>query len=283
MPEVNFSQISKLFNTKASDRLENIQPGDGNPTSAVHATAAESIGPEGANARPGYAQSEKGAEDRGGLKDPSRKQMRLPYGGQQGSGGVRVGFVLTSDLWRQEDRALVLHAGPASASWSLALRAQNEENKAGHARYAQARHAGHGNHDDPSLTYFDLPKVQFQFQAGNILPIPEFQNEVSLAYGLQDFYKFFELLNQPPLIPAGQYEGKHNYTWVFYTSLHFPQVTLKGYFDPEGLTWEDNAEAPTTLTWNASFLAHEMSPAPWEYDELSVAYRDFMRDTVRLF
>jgi len=282
MPEVNFSQISKLFREKASDRVENIPPGGNNPNATNTTVAADSQGAEGSNTPPQPASVEFGRLGQGTNKDPDRQAQRRPYGGTQG-GEVRVGFVLTSDLWRQSNRALLLHAGPASVSWSLALRAQDEENKAGHARYTQARNSRHGGHDDPKLTYFDFPRLQFQFQAGNILPIPGYQNEVSLAYGLEDFYKFFELLNQPPLLPSGENEGKHNYTWIFYTSLQFPQVVLKGYFEPEGVSWEDNAENPALLNWNASFIAHEMTPNPWEFSELKDAYREFMRNTIRVF
>ena len=212
------------------------------------------------------------------------KQMRSPYGG--GLRTERIGFVLTSDQWRQENKALALHAGPASVDWSLALRAANEENKAGHARYAQARTLGtHGAGDDQ--TWFDFPKVSFQFQAGNMMPIHGFQNEVDLPYGLEDFYNFFDLLNQPPLLASGgedgSKEGAHNYVWIFYTSLQLPQVTLRGYFEPEGISWNDDADNPTMLNWNASFIVHEMSPNLWDLNELVNAYKEFMRDSVQFF
>lgn len=198
--------------------------------------------------------------------------MRQAYGGHL-DGDSRVGFILTSDLWREQGVALALHAGPASASWSLALRAADEEIKAGHARYAMSRtvHTSRGS----GQTFFDFPKVSFQFQAGNLLPINGYQNEVVLPYGLEDFYRFFSLMNQPPMIPSGANEGKHNYVWIFYTSLQLPQATLKGYFDPQGISWEDTPDE-ATVRWNADFLVHDMSPGLWEVNELYSAYTDFM-------
>lgn len=198
--------------------------------------------------------------------------MRGAYAG--GLQDTRVGFVLTSDQWIQEGRALALHAGPASAEWSLALRASDEEIKAGHARYAQPRNYV-TNKNPNGNTYFDFPKVNFQFQAGNILPIKGFNNEAIVPYGLEDFYLFFELLNQAPILATGSKEGAHNFVWIFYTSLQLPQVTLKGYFDPEGLSWEDGTEE-ATVRWTSSFLVYDMSPSFWEPTELLKAYNDFM-------
>jgi hypothetical protein len=179
-------------------------------------------------------------------------------------------------LWSEQNRALVLHAGPSDANWSLAVRAADEEIKAGHVRCAQARRSAYG-HGSRS-TFLDFPKVSFTFQAGNILPIYGTLNEVTVPYGLEDFYAMMELLDQPPLIPSGPNEGKHNYVWIYYTSLILPQAVLKGYFEPGGLSWDDAAEAPTTLMWPMEFIVHEMSPEFGITSDLVDAYTSFMRD-----
>lgn len=286
VPEISFDRISALFREKTSQNQETVPPSADNPNAT--STAAEQQGAEGANtpSQPTSVESDfRSGNFRGTLKSPDSRRQRNPYAGISGN-DARVGFVLTSDYWRSEaggGRALILHAGPSAVSWSLPLRAQNDENKAGHARYAQSRTSTQGGSQDTTPTWFDFARLNLQFQAGNLLPIQGFENEVTVPYGLQDFYLFMELLNQPPLIPSGVDEGKHNYTWIFYTSLQFPQMTLRGYFEPDGVSWEDTAEAPTTLNWSASFLAHEMTPNPWETQEMYAAYTDFMRATVRLF
>jgi hypothetical protein len=294
VPVVSFSDISRLFQEKGSDRIST----DGSGHAADH------LGAEGQNTPPQPSgldkiidNTKRRLEER--VADEAFKaaqkiplignkivgeQMRKPYAG--GLRTERIGFVLTSDLWRQKNQALALHAGPNAVDWSLALRAADEEMKAGHARYAQARTLGtHGGGD--SQTWFDFPKVSFQFQAGNTIPIQTFQNEVKLPFGLEDFYNFFDLLNQPPILPTGgedgSKEGAHNYVWVFYTSLQFPQVVLKGYFEPEGVSWNDDADSPTTLNWTASFIVHEMSPNLWDTSELVGAYKEFMRESVTFF
>jgi hypothetical protein len=263
MPEVNFKSIERLFATKAKDRLETETTASG-----TRVFAAGSL-----------------AEDASGLSPTTARQqivdgvrMRGPYGGHL-NGDERVGFVLTSEMWRLQGRAIQLHAGPSQVSWTLPLRASEEPTKSGHARFAQARIA-HGSTSE--TTYFDSPRVSIEFQTGNIMPIPLLLDEVQTPYGLQDFYLFMELLNQPPLVPDGPYEGKHNYVWIFYTSLQFPQVVLKGYFDPGGVTWQEEAGGLAERTWSAEFMVHEMSPEIWQQQELVEAYQMFMKNNVRL-
>lgn len=269
MPEISLSAITSFLQTKGADRLAFAQ----DPNSAGKSvTVAGQQGKSGSNP-PQTVTSGQGADHD---RTVSGVQQRGPYGGSLG-GDSRVGFVITSDLWRQDNRALLLHAGPSNAQWTLPLRASDEPTKEGHARFAQVR-TGHG----ASRTYFDVPTVEFEFQSGNIMPIPLLLNEVQIPHGLDDFHLFTELLNQPPLIPEGTNEGKHNYVWIFYTSLQFPQIVLKGYFDPQGISWSDDSTKPTEFTWNASFIVHEMTPNLWERRELVSAYTAFMRENVRL-
>lgn len=277
MPEFSLSAIRSLLQQKGADRLEiAIDP----RTGAKTAQSVDQRGQAGTNQSPTTTLTTFGRRD----FEAEAVRMRQPYGGSLG-GDARVGFVLTSDIWRKEPgggRAITLHAGPQEVTWTLPMRASEEENKAGHARYAQPRYAGtHGG--SPTRTFYDLPRVEFTFQTGNILPIPLVLDEVQIPYGLDDFYLFLELLNQPPLVDQGDDEGKHNYVWIFYTSLQFPQVVLKGYFDPAGVSWTDVAEQPTSFTWSASFVVHEMTPNLWERDELRSAYTAFMSDNIKLY
>lgn len=277
MPEVRFDQVSTLFEKKANGRVQKSPTANGgtqvSPASQFNKGEGSQTPPslfaEFQGAAQQLAAIGSGATDRTAV---DAIKMRGAYAG--GLRDTRVGFVLTSDQWIQEGKALALHAGPASADWTLGLRAADEEIKAGHARYAQSRTSSFSGAKGAD-TFFDFPKVGFQFQAGNILPIKAFGNEVILPYGLEDFYLFFELLNQPPILANGKKEGSHNYVWIFYTSLQIPQVTLKGYFDPEGISWEDSAEE-ATVRWTASFMVHEMSPALWERSQMHRAYADFM-------
>jgi len=269
MPEISLSAITSFLQEKGADRLAFVQ----DPNSAKKSvTVAGQQGKSASNPSQTVSSGLGADNDR----TVSSVQQRGPYAGSLG-GDSRIGFILTSDVWRQENRALLLHAGPSSASWTLAMRASEEPTKAGHARFAQVR-TGQG----ANRTYFEVPTVEFEFQSGNIMPIPLLLNEVQIPHGLDDFHLFTELLNQPPLIPDGTNEGQHNYVWIFYTSLQFPQIVLKGYFDPQGISWTDSSETPTSFTWQASFTVHEMTPNLWERSELVSAYTAFMRENVRI-
>ena len=218
--------------------------------------------------------------------------MRGPYANSLGK--ERRGFVLTSDLWMSQNKALLLHAGPAEVAWTLGLRASTEDIKDGRAHYMQSRSSS----TRTGRTYFNLPTAAFTFQSGNILPIPidavfgtsgpsfnPATGEVvdkntktvgaSTPYGLQDFYYFMDLVNQDPLIPSGPNEGAHNYLWVFYTSRQFPQIVLKGFIEPDGISWADSAESPNGFTWSASMSVYESLPEMWDSGEMLSSYADF--------
>lgn len=219
----------------------------------------------------------------GSIKNTSSfkaQQGRSPYAG--GLAFDRKSFILTSDLWQRESKALLLHAGPSEVQWSVAIRASTEDTKGGRAHYMQSRPLEEGRQ-----TYFNLPTVSFTFQTGNILPIPlesvalaSDTNQVvpvkgvAVPYGLQDFYYFMQLINQPPIMPSGLNEGKHNYLWVYYSSLQFPNIVLKGFIEPEGISWSDTADAPNSFTWSASMAVYESVPDITETDLLVEEYLD---------
>lgn len=257
----SFADIDKLTGKKAKDRRE------GKPKKSGGEVATDFFKAAGFGSQASASPSQP--------MDPNAfaaEQQRAAYAGNL-NGRERVGFILTSDLWIEQNTVLALHAGPSSANWSLALRAAEEENQSGHARYAMARKVGIGA---KNTVYFDVPRIDFTFQTGNILPIPFVEGPGGkMPHGLEDFYYFKSLLNQPPLIPSGSNEGKHNFTWVFYRSLMYPDMTLKGYFDPQGIAWADSTDSPAGFTWTATFIAHETDPALWDPDELASKYANF--------
>lgn len=212
-------------------------------------------------------------------RDPntySSELMRGPYGGAL-SDGDRFPTILTSDLWIREGKYLQLHAGPASANWSVGIRAGDEETQGGSARFASPRAGHHGQ-----KVWMGHPHVNYQFQSGNILPVIG-GGGVLLPAGLGDFYHFLALLNQPPLLPEGENEGAHNYVWIFHTSLMFPDLLLKGYFEPGGTSWPEEAEGFAEVKWDGSFIVHDASPDIFNPKEMALTYVETMARAVRQF
>jgi hypothetical protein len=234
-----------------------------------------------------------------GFQRPSNADpMRGAYAGGATATGAYQPTIITSDDWLRQRRnssdyvgkGIALHGGIKTGSWSIPLRAADEDIKTGKARYSQERVNG---------TRFDLQSVAFTFQGGNILPV--YQGFVAqgenlnvrandltpvipiagakivpapqdLPPGLYDFYLFLQLINQPPRLNArfdGDPDtGKPNYVWIQYSSLKFPRLLLKGYFTPEGLSVEDDVDDMFNLTWTATFIVHEMTPS-WSGDRFS--------------
>ena len=284
MPLINnldSSALETLFQGNNSVREANAQPTSTKRATTKLTTTEKHIDGTGNGLQPGASQS------RASFISAT---MRGPYANSLGK--ERRGFVLTSDLWISQNKALMLHAGPSEVAWTLGLRASTEDIKDGRAHYMQSRSSAAGR------TYFNLPTAAFTFQTGNILPIPisvtagtsgpanpvqdpqtgkvvEGPQAVAIPYGLQDFYYFMDLVNQDPLIPSGPNEGAHNYLWVFYTSRQFPQIVLKGFIEPEGVSWSDSAEAPNSFTWSASMAVYESAPEIWNAGATLQSYTDF--------
>lgn len=211
-----------------------------------------------------------------GAVDESRVAGRRRFGGSAPPDSVAHRWVLTSDEWISQDRALMLHVGPSEAQWTFPLRASEVETSTGKVRFSSKRVTEH------SSTRFDLPTVSLSFQGGNAMPIYDTsrpasvslpdgrvlsaqpgvaEEPIAMADGLQDFYLFLELIGQAPRIAQpGSLRGRMNHTWIFYTSTKFPAIVLRGFFSPGGPTMTDSAEDVSGLTWSHEFVVHDSSP-----------------------
>lgn len=207
-------------------------------------------------------------------------KARRPYAGNGAK--QHQPLTLTSDLWIAQGKRLVMHGGISAASWNFPLRAADETTKGGTSRTVAPKRTG-ASYD--STTHFSSPTVTLSFQTGNILPLATRQGSnrtAGVPYGLDDFYYFMQLINQPPLMPAGlavdftgEMEGDRNYTYVYYSTHLFPNVVLKGYIEAEGISISEEAEGVVSRTWEATMKVHRMSPDISETAALRSAYLDF--------
>lgn len=205
--------------------------------------------------------------------------VRAPYFGSFAEGVLPTPprWIVTSDQWLQQvgPVALSLNSGPSQAAWSFGLRADEEPNQGGRARYAQAR-------PDPTtsggLTWFDNPKVTLSFQSGNLLPIYTDGGRIAkvLPPGLEDYYRFLSLVNQSPVIESGPNQGQKNFLWCFYTSRVYPSMLLKGYVQEVINVTESADPNPNTITWDVALSVWYADPAPWDFDATSQAYGNVM-------
>ena len=196
-----------------------------------------------------------------------RRIARFDDDNGQGRGPFRptsVPLIITTEaqlLRGDEGRFIIFWAGPRSVQWSFPMRAAQQQTRSG-TIYHTWRNGSRS-------TFFDEPSAQFTFQAGNIMPVRVVRQQgdpffsasrggrvAALPSGLFDFYEFFEILNEEKILP----DGRPNFVLIAYHSLVYPEMMLRGFFNPEGITFSEDAQQPTELTWNATFKVRSTEP-----------------------
>ncbi len=176
---------------------------------------------------------------------------------------LRSSWFLSCKDWLRSFKGISLFINPSEVQWSLPRREQMTKTAAGVVRNTWRNRF--------RQSYYDEPTLSITFQAGNIIPSAGLPNAVlddiqgADAYakaptpspGLQNFYEFLELLDQPML--TGNTE---NYHVIFYRSRIFPRMRLEGYFiGSTPLAFTDSATNGNTLTWTSSFQVYRSFPA----------------------
>ena len=172
----------------------------------------------------------------------------------------RVAFALTCQKWLSEKtpRYIYCNVNPSQVSWDFPIRAVDQLTLGGRVQHVWRTYQ--------RRSYFDEPKVKFTFQSGNILPVSldntgsTSKSNLGVPAGLNNFYSFFELINQPRVFNGSTGSRQVNTMYILYNSRVFPQMTLSGMWNPEGLTFEESADNPHQVTWSSSFTVYDSSP-----------------------
>lgn len=189
-------------------------------------------------------------------------------------------FIITTESMAADGRYLVFWSSPSNTQWSFPMRGAEQQTRSGTVYHSWRN----GSRD----SFFDEPSISFTFQAGNIMPVrvregslsePGSPNvkppeTVSLPGGLLDFYEFFEILNQPKILS----DGRPNFVFISYHSLVFPEIFLRGFFTPEGLSFTDDSQNPANLTWTATFKVRSTEPPFWDSAQLVSSWRSAFTD-----
>lgn len=212
----------------------------------------------------------------------------------QGRGPYRVGIplIMTTESFAAQGRFIIFWAGPKSVQWNFPMRAAQQQTRSG-TIYHTWRNSSRS-------TFFDEPQVTFTFQAGNIMPV-RLQNRteggghrlnqlgspflvsgngagtdprpaqevIALPAGLFDFYEFFDLLNEEKILS----DGRPNFVFIAYHSLVYPEIFLRGFFNPEGISFTEDAQNPADLTWTATFKVRSTSPPFYNSSQLLASWR----------
>lgn len=181
-------------------------------------------------------------------------------------------MIITTENLAAQDRYLVFWSGPSNTQWSFPMRAAQQQTRSGTVYHAWR--------NGSRQTFFDEPTVTFTFQAGNIMPVRVAQGTptetgkvvseaVTLPPGLLDFYDFFEILNQPKILS----DGRPNFVFIAYHSLVYPEIFMRGFFNPEGLQFQEDSQNPANLTWSSSFKIRSTEPPFWDSHQLIASWR----------
>ncbi len=187
------------------------------------------------------------------------------FGDTRGPYRFGTPMVITTENLASQDRYIVFWSGPSNTQWSFPMRAAQQQTRSGTIL--------HTWRNGSRQTFFDEPTVTFNFQAGNIMPVRISQGgggeAVSLPPGLLDFYDFFEVLNQPKILS----DGRPNFVFIAYHSLVYPEIFMRGFFNPEGLQFQEDAQNPANLTWSATFKVRSTEPPFWNAQQLIASWR----------
>jgi hypothetical protein len=217
-----------------------------------------------------------------GTEDPSIQQRQAYAGAFRGDTGNTAprSTVTTKYNLLSAGTGIALHGGISNATWTLPLRASEDSVMGGKVRYAAPRVGFNATSSQTvgasnASPFFDNPVIGLTFNSGNISPMYDKSDNKIMAYGLQDFYAFLELVNQPPVIGgpnAGENSGLPNYFILYYQSRAFPSLTLRGFIDPAGIAFAEDAENQNQVSWTCQMTVWEMTPNIWDSGAMTDMY-----------
>jgi len=217
--------------------------------------------------------------------------------------GPRFPMAVTTSFWMRSNKFISLYINPKNITWSIGKRETTTKTAAGAIRNTwRNRYRG---------TYYDEPVLNITFQTGNIMPGAGISDQMfggrvstsssgiypnlytenvrrdadvdavaailtnpPIPPGLQNFYDFLELVDQPSL-DVDNYENRHI---LFYRTRVFPRMRIEGYFTNEPITFTESADGNANrLEWTASFLVYKTSPRFWKANELRNVFMDDAR------
>jgi len=180
----------------------------------------------------------------------------------------RSSTVVTCSAWEYRKLSGIrLYVNPSEVTWNIKRRGTITKTAAGHVRNTwRNRFRYYGR-----PTYYDELEVSFTFQSGNIMPyagidmydpnaspaqMAEYLANIQPPPGLQNFYEFLSLLDQPQVL--GAYENRHI---VIHHSRVFPTIRLEGFFiDSSPVTFTESAENGNEVIWRATMLVYRTYP-----------------------
>lgn len=173
----------------------------------------------------------------------------------------RTPWTMTTTEWLQQSppRALVWEANPMDVTWSMPQRSMHTKNL-----YGTVLHVWPNTQRN---TFYDEFRLHMNFQSGSIMPvfIPDGSGGLGTwepSGGLANFYDFMNLVDAPKLTQGSDSSPpRANLVIIQYNSALFPELTLTGMFDSNGISFTDSSQEPNQVVgWSADFIVYDSMP-----------------------
>lgn len=184
---------------------------------------------------------------------------RLSRGSRRNSAFVPM--IITTDYQvslGDAGKHILFWSGPSNTTWTIQQRGVRQQTRTGQIF--------HYWKDDKRPTFFDDPTISFTFQTGNILPVRTLDSSVvTFPPGLLDYYDFFSFMDEKKILPS----GRPNFVNIVYHSLLYPNILLRGMFEPETpITITEEAGRPASVSWAANFTLRQSDPPFYDAQKL---------------
>lgn len=169
---------------------------------------------------------------------------------------IRDGWFMTTTEWitGSNPRGIYWAANPGDVTWKMGQRSTHGRNL-----YGTVLHVWPDNYRQ---TLYDEFRLTLNLQSGNLMPILRKDGRWTAPGGIMNFYDLMQLIDAPKLTTGTATEPpRANLVQLHYKSSLFPQLTLFGMFESDGISFTDMANNPHKVnSWSVSFLVYDSAP-----------------------
>ena len=166
-------------------------------------------------------------------------------------------WIMSTTEWLMSNppKGLTWEVNPSEIGWSLGQRSMHTKTVVGTVLHVWPNAARN--------TFFDEPRLTFNLQSGNIMPVRV--NPATSTFepsgGIANFYDFMQLVDAPKLtVGSANQPPRANMVVIQYYSNLFPKLTLMGMFDPAGIRFSDTSTDNQINGWSADFIVYQSIP-----------------------
>lgn len=175
---------------------------------------------------------------------------------QRENGVDRTGWFMTTTEWinSSQPRGIYWNANPGDITWKMGQRSAHSRNL-----YGTVLHVWPDNYRG---TFYDEFRLSLNLQSGNLMPVFVQGQGFVPSGGIMNFYDLMQLIDAPKLTTGtATSPPRANLVYIQYNSNLFPQLTLIGMFEPDGMSFTDSSQTPSKVaSWSVNFLVYDTNP-----------------------